>query len=215
MGCVCVLDVTFLDPGRVTLGPVGGLVLGRPRGLADAAVRDAAAMFQRGGMPAEATDDLAGARWTKLLVNLNNALPAATGRSIQALYEHPGVPAFVASVMREGVAVAKAEGARLAPIPWTSPALLRSLAILPPAVAGAVLRRRVRALFAGAPLWGSTLQSVRRGRPTEVDYLNGEVVRRGRARGVSTPRNAALVEAVHAVEQGRGFRAVPRLLQAR
>jgi 2-dehydropantoate 2-reductase len=78
-----------------------------------------------------------------------------------------------------------------------------------------VLRRRVRALFAGAPLWGSTLQSVRRGRPTEVDYLNGEVVRRGRARGVSTPRNAALVEAVHAVEQGRGFRAVPRLLQAR
>jgi 2-dehydropantoate 2-reductase len=52
---------------------------------------------------------------------------------------------------------------------------------------------------------GSTLQSLQRGRPTEIDYLNGEVVRLGAELGVPTPLNARLIELVHQVERSGRF----------
>ena len=55
------------------------------------------------------------------------------------------------------------------------------------------------------PLLGSTLQSLRRKRPTEIDYLNGEVVELGKKTGMPTPLNAKIVELVHQVEQTGTF----------
>ena len=52
---------------------------------------------------------------------------------------------------------------------------------------------------------GSTYQSVIRGSPTEVDFLNGEIVALGQRVGVPTPYNARLVRLVHEVERGGGF----------
>jgi 2-dehydropantoate 2-reductase len=54
-------------------------------------------------------------------------------------------------------------------------------------------------------MFGSTLQSLRRGRPTEIDYLNGEVVALGRRVDVPTPVNIAIVELVHQVERTGRF----------
>ncbi|MGH1548158.1 ketopantoate reductase C-terminal domain-containing protein [Leifsonia poae] len=51
---------------------------------------------------------------------------------------------------------------------------------------------------------GSTLQSIRRGQLTEIDYLNGAVVDEARAAGVEAPINAAITALVHEVERG-GF----------
>jgi 2-dehydropantoate 2-reductase len=50
----------------------------------------------------------------------------------------------------------------------------------------------------------SMLYALERGRPPEIDFLNGEIVRRGAALGVPTPVSAALVEAVRAIEARRG-----------
>jgi 2-dehydropantoate 2-reductase len=52
---------------------------------------------------------------------------------------------------------------------------------------------------------GSTLQSLQRKRPTEIDYLNGEVVRLGLEMGMATPLNAIMVEMVHQVERTGQF----------
>lgn len=205
VGCICLLDACFLEPGVITVGALGGLVLGRAEGPVDARVRVAATLFQAAGVAATSTDRFRGARWTKLLVNLNNALPAATGRTVQDLYADPRGPLLAARSLHEGLAVARAEGVRLEPLPWASPALLHALGVLPPRLAGAVMARRVRQLFARAPLYGSTLQSLKRGKPTEIDHLNGEVVARGLAHGVPTPVNAALLAAVKAVEAGGPF----------
>ena len=64
------------------------------------------------------------------------------------------------------------------------------------------------------PLIGSTLQSLQRKRPTEIDYLNGEVVRVGRELGMAAPLNARLVELVHEVERSRRFWAPDELCAA-
>jgi 2-dehydropantoate 2-reductase len=51
-----------------------------------------------------------------------------------------------------------------------------------------------------SPALGSTLQSIRRGEKTEIDYLNGEVVALGKRIGRPTPYNSAVVDLVHQVE---------------
>ena len=53
------------------------------------------------------------------------------------------------------------------------------------------------------PLMGSTLQSLLRGEPTEIDYLNGEIVRVGGKVGMAAPINTAIVRAVHEIERTR------------
>jgi 2-dehydropantoate 2-reductase len=48
----------------------------------------------------------------------------------------------------------------------------------------------------------SMAQDVAKGRPTEIDYMNGHVIAQGRAKGVPTPVSAAVVEVMHEVERG-------------
>jgi 2-dehydropantoate 2-reductase len=55
------------------------------------------------------------------------------------------------------------------------------------------------------PALGSTLQTVKRGQRTEIDYLNGEIVMLGRRIGRPTPYNAAVVDLVHQVEATGNF----------
>jgi len=76
---------------------------------------------------------------------------------------------------------------------------------LPLRLAASVVAAKARRMETQWPLLGSTLQSLQRRRPTEIDYLNGEVVRLGRQLGVATPLNAIMVEMVHQVEQTGRF----------
>ena len=76
---------------------------------------------------------------------------------------------------------------------------------LPMVLAARVVAQKGRRIpYVGQPLT-STLQSVRRGRPTEVDYLNGEVASLGAQLGMPTPLNARAVELVRDVERTRRF----------
>jgi len=146
---------------------------------------------------------LDGARWSKLIVNLNNALFAATGLPARRVYAHPYGAWLAVTAMREGLAVAKASGVKLARIPWASPMMLKFLAALPDAAAMALFRRQAeKVLSPEMDTLGSTLQSLKRGEPTEIDELNGAIVRLATPLGVATPLNAALTRAVQ--EQGRG-----------
>ena len=105
--------------------------------------------------------------------------------------------------MREGVRVAKRAGIRLESLA-DMPALLICL-IDWLALRLAAARAAAKARSMESPLMGSTLQSLQRGRPTEIDYLNGEVVRLGGELGVPAPLNARLVELVHQIERSGRF----------
>ena len=72
-------------------------------------------------------------------------------------------------------------------------------------LAARLVASKIRRMATAQVLLGSTLQSLRRNRPTEIDYLNGEVVRVGRQVGVATSLNAALVEMVHHIERTGDF----------
>lgn len=167
-------------PGHVRHHGRGELVIGPP----SLAAGEAARQLAGAGVPSEVVPDVRGALWAKLVVNCAyNALSALTqlpyGRLVQG---HPAVPAVLDSIADECLAVAAADGVR---IPGDVRAGVRAIA----------------ATMAGQ--YSSTAQDVARGRPTEIDHLNGYVVQRGEALGVPAPVNRLLWVAVRLV-QARG-----------
>jgi 2-dehydropantoate 2-reductase len=110
--------------------------------------------------------------------------------------------------------VAKRAGIRLESLPDTPAALIGLIGWLPLRLAAVVVAAKARRMETRWPLLGSTLQSLQRKRPTEIDYLNGDVVRLGRELGVATPLNAIMVEMVHRVEQTGRFWTLAKLAPA-
>ncbi|MGH2343705.1 MAG: ketopantoate reductase family protein, partial [Chloroflexota bacterium] len=91
-------------------------------------------------------------------------------------------------------------------------AMTPMLAVLPERAALGVLAAASRSRLRRLPVRFSTWQSIARGRPTEIDYLNGEIVRLGARMGIPTPYNAHLVSLVRQVERTGDFFPVEALM---
>ncbi len=203
--CVVFFEASYLEPGRVTYLAEGSLVLGGPPAADPARMGQIQALL-RPALPVTVTDNIVGAKWTKLLANaMGNSLDAMTGLSLAVGMRHPGLQRIGVRLLREGLAVAQAAGVRLEPLPGFPVVAFKAILGSPLPVASAFLGRAVRK-GRSADSMTSTLQSLRRGRRTEIDYLSGEIVRVGRELGLPTPCTALAVELVHEVERtGRFF----------
>ena len=199
LGGLALFATSYLSPGRVTVTAALPLVIGATPECPPA-VRDRVVELLRGALPVEIVESLEGAQWTKLLVNHVNALPAITGLSVQQTVADPALLRVLAASLRETVQIANRVGIRftgLQGIPgWILPWLGRG-----PLALAARLPRVLARRMGDVPNPGSTLQSLRRGQLTEIDFLNGAVVRIAREHGLSAPINAGLVDLVHEVER--------------
>lgn len=201
--------VSLAGPGRVTVTGPNGLTLG-----GDPAAVAVVAPLLRAVLPAEVVlaDDIDGARFTKLLVNQVNALPAITGFSVQQTIADPDLRAILARGMVETVAVGDAVGVawgRIGSVDANSVAAVRAGGT----GAAVELALHLAAGMGRVPNPASMLQSIRRGRTTEVDAINGAIVQLGAQYDVPTPVNAALVDLVRAVERS-GVHLAPAELAA-
>ena len=146
------------------------------------------------GVPTEVSDNVVGALWAKLILNCAyNALSALARLPYGELVQRPGVADVMRDVVAECKAVAQAEGVTL-----------------PPDVDSTV--RRIPETM--PTQFSSTAQDMMRGKPTEIDHLNGHVMRRGEALGVPTPANRVLWTMVklaeHAFTDSRPAELQPR-----
>ncbi len=204
ISAVVLLHANYLAPGAVTLMYEGGLIVGRPFGPRDVLLERTGELLNR-ATPTRISDNIRGAHWLKLITNLNNALPALIDSTFHRVYGDPFLASLAVRVMREGLTVAKKAGIRLESLPDVSVGLTRLVRFLPVKLAAKVAAARVARMKTPWPLLGSTLQSLRRKRTTEIDYLNGEVVEWGKRVGVPTPLNANIVELIHQVERTGTF----------
>ena len=200
ISAVVLLHANYLAPGAVTLMYEGGLILGRPFGPRDSLLEKTAKLL-REATPVRISDNIRGAHWLKLITNLNNALPALIDGTFHQVYGDPFLAALAIRVMREGLLTAQRAGVHLESLPDVSVGLTRLINFLPVRLATKVAAARLERMKSPWPLLGSTLQSLRRGRPTEIEYLNGEVVKLGEKVGVPTPLNTKIVKMVHQVER--------------
>jgi 2-dehydropantoate 2-reductase len=213
LSAVVLSHVTYLIPGKVTVVYQGKLILGRPFGKRDGKLEDVARILNE-AIPTQVTDNIQGAHWLKLIVNLNNALPAITNQTMNQVYANASLRNLAVGLMREGLWVTNRAHIRLESLPQVSIAITRLVNWMPLGIAGRIAAAKVRQLTTKWPLWGSTLQSIQRGRLTEIDYLNGEIVELGKRYGQATPLNAKIVELVHQVERTGQFLSAEEIAQA-
>jgi 2-dehydropantoate 2-reductase len=162
-------------PGHVRHHGRGDLVIGpEPAG------EELAGIFAGAGIAVEISADVAGALWTKLIINCAyNALSAIGRLPYGRLVQGQGIDAVMRDVVEECRAVARAQGVALP----------------------AKLQEAVRAIAGAMPdQFSSTAQDLARGRRSEIDHLNGYVARQGEALGIATPVNRALHTIVRLLE---------------
>ncbi|MCC6269673.1 MAG: 2-dehydropantoate 2-reductase [Microbacteriaceae bacterium] len=206
VGGLAVFAASLVEPGKVAITTSGSTYLGStPVGGNDAqdAVEFVASVLGS-VIPVHITRNFAGAQWTKLIVNQINALPAITGTSAQSTIADRGLRNVLTRSMREAVGVAIASGVRFEKMQGLSHGVLRAFRGAPLMVAQ-LLPLVMKWRMGRVPNPGSTLQSIRRGQKSEIDYLNGAIVDAARASGGSTPINSTLVDLVHEVESSGEF----------
>ena len=206
-GGLAVFAASYLSPGEVTVTASGPTFIG-----GDGAVE--AARILGAAIAVDLVSDFEGAQWTKLFVNQVNALPAITGMSAQATIRSQPLRRMLVDSMHETVRVGVASGVHFASLSGLSHPLLRFFAAAPWWIAQLVPLLMARRMGPVANP-GSTLQSIRRGQVSEIDYLNGAVVKAGAAVGVATPVNARFVALVHEVERTGEFVALAALTAPR
>jgi 2-dehydropantoate 2-reductase len=132
------------------------------------------------GIPVQVSDNVRGQLWLKLILNCAyNAISAIARKPYGETVPSPGVRDVMRDVVDECLAVAAAEGV---------------------SVPGEVDSAVMKIVDTIPHQYSSTAQDIMRGKPTEIDYLNGYVVQRGKALGIKTPANQALWALVKLVE---------------
>ena len=209
VGALAMYASSLVEPGHIAITTTGTTYIG---GGADLPARYAVSILSD-AMPTELTGNFEGAQWTKLVVNQINALPAITGLSVQEAIANPALRRILTRSMRENVRIGLASGIRFAPLQSLSAMRLRLFLRAPLPLAESLPRLMARRMGT-TPNPGSTLQSIRHGAKTEVDFLNGAVVATAVRVGRTSPVNAAIVELVHEVERTKTF-LTPEQVQAR
>ncbi|SMG36330.1 ketopantoate reductase family protein [Agreia pratensis] len=203
VGAIAVYAASYVHPGLIDVTAAGPTVIGIDDPTRRQIAAEVSAVLGE-AMPTELVADFRGAQWSKLIVNQVNAMPAITGLSAQETLVHPVLGHIVTASMREAVRIGFATGVRFASLQGLGQTLLRAFALAPIAI-GRVLPRVMASRMGDTPNPGSTLQSIRRGQPTEIDFLNGAVVRAASAAGLTAPINECLTELVHRVEKSGDF----------
>ena len=175
----------IVEPGVVQWDVKGDTTLGpfEPQPAPLAEVQRLAEVCTRAGMPTHAVADARGPQWRKVIFNAaTNPVGALTGLTHGRVCERPDLRALVSGLVDEGTSVATAQGIVLD----ADPEELIDHAAKPEVAYDHK---------------ASMLQDVEARRATEIDFLNGGIVRFGREHGVPTPLNQAIWALVKGVEQ--------------
>ncbi len=179
------MGATLLGVGRVRLGGTGDTHIGRLAGPADEFCHETARVFSQAGLPATADDEVQSLIWGKLVINIGiNALTALLKLRNGQLSDFYETRELVEMAVGEAVQVAAAAGI------W-----------LPYEDAVSKVLSTARATGGNQ---SSMLQDILNGRHTEIDAINGALVREGERVGVLTPVNRTLTLLIRTLEKKVG-----------
>lgn len=155
--------------------------------------------FAPSGVPFERHGDMRSVQWSKLLLNLNNPLNALSGLPLKEELSQRAYRRCLALLQREAIRAIKAAGIPLQKL-TAAPAEAMPLLLSSPDF---LFRRLAQTMLEIDPLARSSMwEDLERGRLTEVDWINGEVVRLARSQGVRAPANERILSLVKAAERG-------------
>jgi 2-dehydropantoate 2-reductase len=210
VGCTVGYGATMLSPGHLEMTSEGDFVIGYLNREDDARLEELKALMNL-FIPTRISRNLMGALYSKLIINsCITTLGAVTGETLGVMLKKKRSRDIFIAVILEAMGVADALELEVEPYAgkldwyrfrgWSH--FRKHLFIR---LFGFKYRR----------LKSSSLQSLERGKPTEVDFFNGYIMKKGETHGRSVPVNRALVELIHEIERGErrigpdNFRAIP------
>ncbi|MBO9491562.1 2-dehydropantoate 2-reductase [Endozoicomonas sp. G2_1] len=152
--------------------------------------------FVSAGIDAMVSDDIASIQWGKLLLNLNNAINVIADLPLKQQLENRDYRRVLALSMIEALGVLAKAGIAPAKVAKVGPSLLPHLLKLPnwlfTRIAASMLKIDAQAR---SSMW----EDLQLGRPTEIAYLNGEIVKLAHQIGSSAPVNEAIIKLIEQI----------------
>jgi 2-dehydropantoate 2-reductase len=207
IGGIVAWGASMAEPGRYERTAHGGFALGRLSGQLDPDLRRVGELLEAIG-PVSLTDNLRGARWSKLALNCAvSALGTIAGERLGPLVRVRRYRRLALEIMTEVVAVARAERIQLEKVAGTLDLDWIVLSEADRAASASISLTAKHTLLLAVGLRyrrmrSSMLAAIERKRTPAIDFLNGEVVTRGQRHGIATPHNARIVELVWSIARG-------------
>ncbi|MFH0877943.1 MAG: 2-dehydropantoate 2-reductase [Candidatus Omnitrophota bacterium] len=177
------MGATLVSEGISRHAGEGETVIGRLNGGLGVELKELREVFQKAKIPVKISKDVKGVLWSKLIINVGiNALTAITRQKNGKLIEHEGTRRILKEAVTEALKVAKRKRIKL--------------------LFDDVLAKTESVCEATAENVSSMLADVLRHKKTEIDFVNGAIVRQGESLGVKTTVNAFLVDLVKSIENG-------------
>ena len=191
LGAVVPFNVTGKGPGRFHCGTEGDLTV---QHIADERLNKLQNLFSKSGQGLTLSDNILTVQWGKLLVNLNNALNTLTGGTLKEGLLQRDYRRALADVIEEGLGVVKSTGIEPAAFGKADAAKMIKILRLPNFIYKIIMNRIVKI---DAAARSSMLDDLEMGRVSEIDYLQGEIVRLAEKTGQSAPRNKIILDLVN------------------
>jgi 2-dehydropantoate 2-reductase len=208
IGAIVAWGASMPEPGKYERTASGGFTVGRLSGELDDDLRRVGELLEAVG-PVTLTENLRGARWSKLALNCAvSALGTIAGERLGPLVRVRRYRRLGLEAMTECVQVARAEAVKLEKVAGTLDLEWIALTDADRASRGSASLTAKHALLLAVGLRyrrmrSSMLAAIERGRTPAIDFLNGEVVARGKTHGVATPVNERIVDTVWEIAKGR------------
>lgn len=207
---IVMFGATNLEPAEIVHNFQGDWIIGKINPPNDEKVEKA------GGILSEAfsvviAEDIKGMKYLKIFVNANNCIPALLGISMQEAFSDLDLSRISIAIWKEGLEIISQAKIKLQSLPDFPLERLTKMAGLPGQEAAKIFSG-IMVNLSKEPLYGSILQSIKRGKTSEIDYINGEFVNIARKNNLRAPLNEKLAEMVHIVENRHKFFSKDELL---
>ncbi|MDP3732122.1 MAG: ketopantoate reductase family protein [Candidatus Omnitrophota bacterium] len=207
---IVMFGATYLEPGKVVHNFEGNWIMGSISGKNDGQITKVSEVLNK-IFPTIVAENIQGMKYLKIFVNANNCISAILGRSMQEAFSDINISRISIAIWKEGLEVVHRSGINLVSLPDFPLERLTKLTSMPITEAAKVFSGVMMGL-SKEPLYGSILQSIKRGRVSEIDYINGEFLRLAKDNNLAAPLNKKLVKMVHRIEETKRFFSKEELL---
>lgn len=200
---VVMFGATFYPPNKIVSNFEGSLVVGNIFGQKISNLEEIINYLRLVSEVVESSD-IRGAKYLKLFINLNNCIPACLGQSMQDTFLDPDLSRLAIKLNQEAYKVVVGSGIKLTNLPTYPKERIESLVSMDINQAASIFSKIMSSL-SKEPLYGSILQSIKRKRPSEIDYINGEIVKLAEKNNLKAPLNERMVNLIHKIEKKGEF----------
>ncbi|MCA9398788.1 MAG: ketopantoate reductase family protein, partial [Candidatus Omnitrophica bacterium] len=174
LSSIVMFGSTYVKPGEITFNFEGSWIVGKPYTPVDPKAHEIADLLGK-AFPITLTNDIMGMKYLKLFVNFNNCIPALIGKSMQETFADMDLCRLSILLLREGIGIINKANVKLVSLPDFPTDRIYGLTAMPVEQAAGIIHKTLTTL-SDKPLYGSILQSIMRGKASEIDFINGEVV---------------------------------------